>query len=345
MHEGQSLRIAVLMGGVSNEREVSLKSGREVASALAMLGHEVIPLDLKERSIRAVESLRPDAAFLALHGEWGEDGGAQELLEGAGIPYTGSGPEASRLAFNKLASKRAFVRHSVGTPDYFVLEDPMQADQAARGARVLGWPVVCKPVRGGSSIGVSICHGADETKEGVAEAFRESKDPDKQFDPVLVERCVLGRELTVGVLNGKALPVVEIRSRRAFFDYEAKYEDKGTIYTLDVPIPRSLYARAQELGLQAYKALGCRHMGRTDMILSARDGKLYALEVNTTPGFTPSSLLPMAVAAAGIGSPPLGARGVHCALLYANHPPPARRRRAPGAAAPEGAGAVTTLTR
>ncbi|MDP6439922.1 MAG: D-alanine--D-alanine ligase [Candidatus Brocadiia bacterium] len=324
MHGEQRLKIAVLMGGVSNEREVSLKSGREVAGALAMLGHEVIPLDLKERSILALESLRPDAAFLALHGEWGEDGGVQELLEEAGIPYTGSGPEASRLAFNKLASKRAFVRHSVGTPDYFVLEDPMQADQAARGARLLRWPVVCKPSRGGSSIGVSICRGPDETKEGVAGAFRESKGPDKQFEPVLIERCVLGRELTVGVLDGKALPVVEVRSRRAFFDYRAKYEDKGTIYSLDVPIPRSVYARVQELALQAYEALGCRHMGRTDMILAARDGKLYALEVNTIPGFTPRSLLPMAAAAAGIAFPQLCERLVRLALHEAAQSPHAQ---------------------
>lgn len=298
MRTREELRVAVLMGGVSNEREISLKSGREVVEALAGYGHEVHPVDVTERDVDALDDLAPDVAFIALHGEFGEDGHVQGQLEEKGIPYTGSGPAASRAGMNKLAAKRAFIRHSVPTPDYLVVASPAQADIAAQQAERLGRPVVCKPIEGGSSIGVSVCHSEDEIGQGICRAFECGNGA------VLVERYVAGREMTVSVLDGAALPVVEIRTRRSFFNYEAKYLDDDTLYDLEVPIARKERARIRETGVLAYHALGCRHMGRTDLICG-EDGRLYVLEVNTIPGCTSRSLLPMAAAAAGINFPQL----------------------------------------
>jgi D-alanine--D-alanine ligase len=166
-------------------------------------------------------------------------------------------------------------------------------------AEHLGWPVVCKPVCGGSSIGVTVCRSRAEAIEGIERAFQA-----RGAEGVLVERYVRGRELTAAVLDGRALPLVEIRPRQAFFDYNAKYEDSSTLYLLDVPLPRAQQVRLQEIGVRAYEALGCRHMGRTDLILG-QDGRPYVLEVNTIPGCTSRSLLPKAAAAAGIDFPRL----------------------------------------
>jgi D-alanine-D-alanine ligase len=302
------LRVAVLMGGVSAEREVSLKSGRQVAVALTERGYDVHAVDVTAPNVDMLDALKPHAVFVALHGAFGEDGRVQAELERKGLPYVGSGPEASRKGMDKLASKRAFIMHGVPTPDYLVVDGPLDVARAARGVERLGYPVVCKPVAGGSSIGVSLCRSARELSDGIQRAF--------QADPsgaVLVERYQQGRELTVGVLDGEPLPLVEIRTGRAFFDYEAKYVDKGTSYLLDVALPPAVYLRAQEVGVGACRALGCRHMARTDVIYG-EDGRFYVLEVNTIPGCTSRSLLPMAAAAQGIEFAELCHRLVRMAL-------------------------------
>jgi D-alanine-D-alanine ligase len=289
-------RIAVLMGGVSNEREISLKSGRSIAAALREAGHDVVPLEIKdEQDLQGVRGMRADCAFVALHGAYGEDGAVQARLDEWEIPYTGSGPRASELGMDKVLSKRAFVCHSVPTPDYVVLQPSSDTDRVLFLATQIGFPLVCKPARGGSSLGVSIVKSPSE----LSAAVRQAEANTGQEAQLLLERHIHGREFTVGVVDGRPLPLVEIRSAEPFFNYEAKYYDEDTEYLIPVPLLHSVYRHALELGAGAYRALGCRHMARTDMMYGY-DGRLYVLEVNTIPGFTPRSLLPMAAEHAGI---------------------------------------------
>ncbi len=212
-------RVAVLMGGFGGEREVSLKSGRAVLQGLREAGHEAIPYDVTDPALPGLEDMLPDAAFVALHGAYGEDGGVQQVLDGMGIPYTGSDAEASRLGMDKLASKRLFVRHSVPTADYFVVGPRDDLRTAAGNAQAFGYPFVCKPVCSGSSLGISIVRSPRQLRAALSAARAEG-------DSVLVERYVRGREFTVGVLDGEALPMVELMVGREFFDYEAKYRGR-----------------------------------------------------------------------------------------------------------------------
>lgn len=295
-------KIAVLMGGVSNEREVSFKSGKAIATALSEAGHDVVPVDVTERNIDRIDRICPRLAFVALHGEYGEDGQVQAALEEKGIPYTGSGAEASRRGMDKVASKHAFVRHSVPTADYMVIEEDEDRAWVAAAAGRLGYPLVCKPTAGGSSLGISLVRepsGLDEALLTAADACQATDGELTQPLRVMLESYVHGREFTVGVVDGVALPVVEVRSARTFFDYEAKYSDEDTTYIVPVALLETVYRRMQEAALQAYHALGCRHLARVDLIYGY-DGRIYVLEVNTIPGFTRRSLLPMAAEHAGI---------------------------------------------
>jgi D-alanine-D-alanine ligase len=302
MRLDRTSKIAVLMGGVSNEREISFKSGKAIATALSEAGHDVVPVDVTDRNIDQLDRICPRLAFVALHGEYGEDGEVQAALEQKGIPYTGSGPEASRMGMDKVASKRAFVQHSVPTPDYMVVEQEDERDWVTAAACRLGYPLVCKPKAGGSSLGISMVHNESELGEALSTATEACHDTSgvKTADTtVMLESYVHGREFTVGVLDGLALPIVEIISPRTFFDYEAKYSDENTRYVVPVALLETVYRRMQEAAIQAYHALGCRHLARVDM-LHGYDGRLYVLEVNTIPGFTPRSLLPMAAEHAGM---------------------------------------------
>jgi D-alanine-D-alanine ligase len=306
MTRASSLRVAVLMGGLSGEREVSLKSGKAVVQGLVEAGHEAIPYDVTDRSLPGLRQMEPDAAFVALHGAFGEDGAVQQILENMAMPYTGSGPEASRLGMDKLATKRLFVRHAIPTADYFGVSPSQSPESVARQTEEFGYPVVCKPAGSGSSLGVGIVKKPDQLPAALAAARKEG-------DTVLIERYVRGREFTVGVLEGRALPMIELVVRREFFDYTAKYKDGGTQYVTPVSLLPTLYRKACEAAEEAYEALGCRHMARVDLICG-HDGDLYLLEVNTIPGFTPRSLLPMAAAAAGVPFPALCDRIVRAAL-------------------------------
>jgi len=297
MTEQDRLRVVVLMGGPSGERNVSLKSGRAVAEGLRQCGHDVVPYDVQRSALPGLAELAPDAAFVALHGTFGEDGTVQQMLEDLDIPYTGSGPQASRAGMDKVATKRLFIRHSIPTADYVVIEPDMPGRAAAAQVGRLGYPVVCKPAAGGSSLGVSIVRRPRELAEAVGAARRHD-------GRVLLERYVRGREFTVGVLQGEALPMVEMVVRRPFFDYIAKYEDEGTRYVTPVSLLPTIYRKACREAVRAYAAMGCRHMARVDMIYGY-DGALQLLEVNTIPGFTPRSLLPMAAAEAGVPFPAL----------------------------------------
>lgn len=303
---GNRLRISVLMGGPSSEREVSLRSGAAVVAALSSIGHEVVPLDIRSEDGRELDGLACDVAFLALHGRFGEDGTVQKILEGKRIPYTGSGPESSALAKDKIESKRRFCFRGVETPPHRVIsvEDP--PDLLYQCARALGFPVVVKPRAEGSSIGVTIHPDRSTLEAGAAGVFR--------YGPVaLMEKFIAGKEMTVGILDGRALPIVEIRPRREFFDYEAKYSDEGTQYIPEPPLSDLDAKRISQTALRAYQALQCEGMARVDLILSPLQAA-YVLEVNTIPGMTPRSLLPKAARATGIEFPELCQQIVEIAL-------------------------------
>jgi len=291
------MRIAVLLGGFSSEREVSLRSGAAVAKALRSLGHEVHEVDVRDERVEALDGVRPDVVFIALHGRFGEDGGVQALLGSKRIPYTGSGPEASQVAMDKAEAKRRFASAGVpAAPDVLVrASDGLAAAEAA--ALAFGLPLVVKPVAEGSSVGVTVHHTAARLAEGLQEAFRHG-------GAALVERFVAGRELTVGILEDRALPVVELKPARAFYDYEAKYRDDRTVYVVDPPLAAAERDAVQAAALAAHRALGCEGFSRVDVILS-REGRPCVLEVNTIPGMTDRSLLPKAARAAGIEFPAL----------------------------------------
>jgi len=305
-------RIAVLMGGVSGEREVSLKSGRAVASALRERRHQVVEVDLTEESIEPVRQVNPDLAFIMLHGRFGEDGAVQALLERAGIPYTGSDALASRAGMNKMASKCYFITHDVPTPPFKLLRAEDGPNRAGEAAREVGLPLVVKPIRQGSSLGVTVARRMEEVERGLSVAF--------QYDQhALLERYIQGREFTVGVLDGAALPVIELRYSRPFFTYEAKYSDATTEYDTRPDLAPDMYDRLQAIAVAAHNALGCRHFSRVDMMLEW-DGCPYVLEVNTIPGFTERSLFPLAARTAGISFPDLCERIAEMALAEASVP-------------------------
>lgn len=274
--------IAVLMGGFSKEREVSLRSGKAVARGLRQAGYQVAEVDVTGPDFALPEDLQ--AVFIALHGEYGEDGAVQERLEALGLPYTGSGPTASRLAFDKILSKQVMLANGLPTPDYEVLRPG--------GRRTMRLPAVVKPPRQGSSFGVYRVLRESEWPAALEEALIYNGE-------VIVEKFIPGRELTVGIVGGQALPVVEIRAPDSNYDYRAKYTQGVTEYLAPAPLPESIGRRCRDLAMQTFQALGGRGFGRVDFRMR-EDGDLFVLELNTIPGFTETSLLPKAAAAAGM---------------------------------------------
>jgi len=287
MKQGDFGRVGVLMGGPSSERAISLKSGRAVAAALRGRGVEVVEIGEKEDIKIGVRKHRIALAFIALHGRFGEDGQIQSFLEEEGIPYTGSGVAASRLAMDKNASREKFRQAGLTVPDFRLYH---------RGEDRLPPPfpgsLVVKPAREGSSIGLTITRSPRDYEGACRTAGRYD-------ELILVERYIPGRELTVGVLDKEALPVIEIVPKNNFFDFEAKYTKGMTEFILPAQLPEERYREIQTVALRAHRALGCYAYSRTDIILG-RDGRIYLLEVNTIPGFTATSLFPQAAARAGI---------------------------------------------
>ncbi len=297
-------RIGVLAGGPSNERDISLRSGRAVHNALLSEGLDSILLNVKNDIDEIVEKSCIDVAFIMLHGRFGEDGTVQKILEEAGIPYTGSGVDASIAAMDKAASKDLFIRNHIPVPEYMVLIKgrpyPYDCDK-------LGMPIVVKPHLEGSSIGLSIVRDKSSLKGAIDTAF-------KYGDKVILEEYIDGRELTVGILNDEALPVIEIVPRNKVYDYDAKYKDSVTKYIVPAPISEELSRDAGSLGLMAHKALGCRSFSRVDMMM-ALSGDIFVLEVNTIPGMTERSLLPKAAQATGLRFSSLCVRILEDALV------------------------------
>jgi D-alanine-D-alanine ligase len=287
-------RIGVLAGGPSNERGISLRSGKAVHDALLGQGLDSILLDVKNDIKDIIDRSCIDIAFIALHGRFGEDGTVQRMLEDAGIPYTGSGVEASAAALDKAVSKELFIKNLIPVPKHIVLvsgrDYPHDLDR-------LGMPIVVKPHLEGSSIGLSIVREKGLLRSAIDKAFEYG-------DKVILEEYIDGRELTVGILNDKALPVVEIVPKNKVYDYDAKYKDTATKYIVPAPISEAFGERARSLGVMAHKALGCRSFSRVDIMMSTAD-EMFVLEVNTIPGMTERSLLPKAALATGLRFGPL----------------------------------------
>ncbi|HEX4130977.1 MAG TPA: D-alanine--D-alanine ligase [Pirellulales bacterium] len=286
------LSVAVLAGGDSSERAVSLASGREIAEALRTAYHRVERIDPMETPIERIPWQQFDVCFLALHGGSGEDGRVQRQLDQLGVPYTGSGPEASRLAMSKSAAKERFFQRRVPTQPYILFhatEPP--ADVAAHVTR-LGWPLVIKPDSQGSSLGVGFASNTKELEDRVAEGCA--------FDPfLLAEPWIDGREFTVAVLGREPLPVLEIATPRGLFDYESKYQPSNTEFRFDTGLPAEQVVRLQSIAVSAAAALGTTGLVRVDIMLD-RQQRPWVLEVNTLPGMTRMSLAPRAAAKAGL---------------------------------------------
>jgi D-alanine-D-alanine ligase len=282
-------KVAVLLGGKSAEREVSLKSGSMVLNALRSRGVNAFAFDPAERAIDALISERFDRVFIALHGRFGEDGTVQGVLEWLGIPYTGSGVLASALAMDKLRTKRVWHSEKLPTPAYELLAQDTNFRIAARR---LGVPLMVKPASEGSSIGMSKVRAAAKLEEAYRLAVK--------YDPVVIaEKFVEGTELTGAILGEQALPLIKLETPRDFYDYEAKYVADDTRYIVPCGLSEKKEREIQALCLNAFQSLGCRGWGRVDLMLS-RSGRPYLLEVNTSPGMTDHSLVPMAARAIGL---------------------------------------------
>jgi D-alanine-D-alanine ligase len=292
-------RIAVLKGGRSLERGVSLRSGARVEDALERLGHDVTGIDVGHDLVRRLRDLAPDAAFVALHGRDGEDGTVQELLEILGVPYTGSGVGACMRCADKVLAKHAFRAAGIPTPDFFAFSEAAFKELGAAEAlgaieERLGFPVVVKPADQGSALGIKFASAASDVPAALVAAFSYS-------DRVLLERHVHGRDLAVSILDGEALPVVEAVPREEdFYDFEARYEIGRTQFVCPAQLGDELTARAQEIAVTAHEVLGCTGCSRVDLMLDDATGELAVLEINTIPGLTETSLLPQAGEAAGI---------------------------------------------
>jgi D-alanine-D-alanine ligase len=298
----KTLNITVMLGGPSAEREVSLRSGAAVAKALRSLGHRVNELDPREPAWELPKETQ--IVFLVLHGTYGEDGTVQRRLERLGVPYTGCGPEASRLGFDKALSKQRFLAAGVPTARFTIIDSPTTRWP-------MGWnpPVVLKPVRQGSSVGLQFVERVADWSRALAEALRYDSR-------VLMEEKIAGRETTVGILAGRALPVVEVRPKSGAYDYQNKYTPGTTEYLCPAPFDEAATARIQAAGFKAFEAIGGRDYGRVDVMVRP-NGEPVVLEVNTLPGMTETSLLPKAAAAAGLGYARLCQRMVDLALARA----------------------------
>lgn len=281
------LRIGVLTGGDSSERAISLRSGKAVFKGLLQNGFKTCRIDPRNK-FRAQKALsQVDLAFIALHGKGGEDGSIQRRLERLGIPYVGSDEHGSRLAFNKVEAKKVFERAGIPTPPWKVVNQ-----RSWQTLEDFPTPFFVKPVANGSSIGVFLVEDFKRSAEKLMQAF-------KQYPVLLIERQIVGRELTVGILGKGALPVVELRPKRRFYDYRAKYTRGMTEYLVPAPIPDSWRRKFQKLALKVHEVLGLRDFSRIDLMVD-RNGEGYVLEANTIPGFTELSLLPKAAREAGI---------------------------------------------
>jgi D-alanine-D-alanine ligase len=296
------VRIALLKGGRSLERQVSLKSGARVQDALERLGHEVVPVDVGADLVEQLTAVRPDLAFVALHGRDGEDGTVQELLEVMGIPYTGSGISACIRASDKVLAKHAMLDAGIPTPDFFAFNETAFKELGAARAlpaieERLRFPIVVKPASQGSALGIKFARTAADVPGALVAAFSYDRK-------VLLERHIAGRDLAVSIIDDeggpRALPIVEaMPEQEGFYDFESRYEIGRTRFVCPAELPPDVAERAGEIALDVYRLLGCSGFARVDLMFSGEG--LFVLEANPIPGLTETSLLPQAADAAGIG--------------------------------------------
>ena len=329
------MKVTLLMGGRSSEREISLRTGRGIAQSLRNLGHDVTSIDTatgrllpageeeqagplpphSSRELAATSSAvgmtaqpalaEAEVVFLALHGGDGEDGTLQALLDLTGKAYTGSGVLASALAMDKAMSKKVFERDGIPTPAWHLLRAG-DSDLTVDVTKLGGYPIVVKPNAEGSTVGLTIVTEADQLPDAIREAARYDVQ-------VLIEQFIPGRELTVAVVGEEAFPIVEIRPKSGFYDYESKYTKGASEYFCPADLPEAMAKHVRELGLAASRALGCRGVTRVDFRLSPQN-EVFCLEVNTIPGMTPTSLVPMAAKARGMSYDQLVQRMLDLAL-------------------------------
>ena len=301
--KGKFKNVGVLMGGDSTEKEISLKSGEAVCEALECKGYNIKRLTIK--TLYDVENLLSkveiDCIFIALHGGFGEDGAIQKILDDMEIPYTGSSPQTCYLAMNKIESKKILEENGLSVPAYKILK----LNQNLMDLGDFSLPLVVKPSMQGSSIGLTIVYNKNILKEAIKEAFNFNSQ-------IIIEQYIEGKEITVGILENEALPVIEIVPKREFYDYKAKYTKGLTEYLIPAPINRELCSKIQNIGLKAHKSLNCDYFSRIDMRLSP-EGEVFILEINSIPGLTPGSLLPKAAEAAGVRFEDLCAKIVNSA--------------------------------
>lgn len=304
--ENRKLKVAVLAGGIGEERDISIQSGSYVTQSLKEAGLNVVAADIGPDNMDILQADDIDVFFLALHGKFGEDGQLQQILEDKSLLYTGSGPAASKLAFDKMAGKKAFAAAGLNTPAAIEFDTDTDIQQLEKQLQQLANKYVVKPVRQGSSVGVSIV--ADRRK-----AIAAAQKCLDEFGDCMIEEFIPGRTITVGILCGRPLPIIEIRTGRDFYDYQAKYIDEQTEYLFDTIKEPAPAANIKATALDCFDALGCRHFGRVDFILSDEQ-KAYVLEVNTIPGLTTHSLLPGAAAKAGLSMSDLCVKIIKAAL-------------------------------
>jgi D-alanine-D-alanine ligase len=320
------VRVAVLKGGRSLERQVSLRSGARVEDALVRLGHPVVPIDVGPDLVDRLRAERPDVAFVALHGRGGEDGTVQELLEVLGVPYTASGPSACIRCMDKVLAKHAMRDAGIPTPDFHAFAQAAFGELGAARAlpaieEALAFPIVVKPAGQGSALGLKLARRPEDVPAAIVSAF--------SYDTkVLLEHHVDGRDIAVSVLEGpdgpQALPPVEAIPREGDYDFEARYEIGRTRFECPAHLPAPVSARAAELALATYRTLGCYAFARVDLMLDGSTDELTVLEVNAIPGLTETSLLPLAAEAAGITFDALVARLLELAVARAARPAVAR---------------------
>ncbi len=308
--------VAVLKGGRSLERQISLKSGARVHDALVRLGHRVVSIDVGSDLVKRLTEVAPEVAFVALHGRDGEDGTVQELLEIVGVPYAGSGVSACIRASDKVLAKHAMRDRGIPTPEFFAFNETafraLGAGQALPAIEArLQFPIVVKPASQGSALGIKFARTAADVPAALVAAFSYDRK-------VLLERYVAGRDLAVSIIEQdgepRALPIVEaVPQQEDFYDFESRYEIGRTRFVCPAELDDHVSGRASEIAIDAYKLLGCAGFARVDLMLDALSGELFVLELNVIPGLTETSLLPQAADAAGIGFDELIGRILACA--------------------------------
>ena len=286
------LKVAVLTGGIGAERDVSLQSGQCVTEALEEAGFRVVTADVRPDHLQILGDDSIDVFFPALHGTFGEDGRLQQILEDRSLLYTGSGPIASKLAFDKMASKELFEDVGVAVPKAVEFQPESDLELLQQQLCQLADKYVVKPVREGSSVGIHIVSTPEDALEAACKIY-------DRYGDCMIEEFIPGREVTVGILCEQTLPILEIRTHNEFYDYDAKYVDEQTEYLFDTISDPAVVENINRAAMDCFAALDCRHFARVDFILSD-DGIAYVLELNTIPGFTTHSLLPKAAARAGL---------------------------------------------